>query len=390
MSTVSPEVTAGSQRRLVVAIGPPKTASTSLQNFLAKYVSRHETGPKVEAFGDWQYPLFFGRDNGINELEKGYDDPQFEKIQEKIQRLSPSVSLVIASERLISYDTWLNGHLWQELSSWTNVATPEIVLISRSPRISHLVSIWKQLTQLKRKPTYGLSFRDLLCSTNATTTLERRLGNFANPLGVARDLIFSNNLPTHVIDTSGVSQKNMDICHAFSCSVLKVNCTEDQKWVQGLEGVSIRSNSRAGNANLTLDQTMELERVFQERDCTYYEELHNNTLFHLLYKGENLWPDECIGHVRGVEAYRYNVTIMLKEFRRIVNCPGYEQGVKRDVTIAKAVDAEIAIPNSKAPEAAAYFILVLLSGISWWKLFARRRGKSNNDGMIISEDHSGQ
>ncbi len=371
------------RRRLVVAIGPPKTASTSLQNFLAKYVTIRNNRHAVQAFDEWHYPMFFGRDNGFKELEKGYDDPDYVKIRDLLQRQSPSMNLVLASEYLIRYETWLDGRLWKELSNWTGVAKPEIVLISRSPRTSHLISIWKQLTQVKWKPTYGLSFQELLCNKEVTETMEERLALFANPLGVAHRLISSDNLPTYVIDSGGVAQQDSDICHAFSCSVLKVNCTEDPPWVQGLEGVSIQSNARKGDPELSPNQTIEFERIFQERDCAYFEDLRHNSMFHLFYKFDGLWPEDCAGEVRSVAAYRNNASVMLQELRRIMQCPAYEHRVKDTVSEEKDFVMTILLPNMKVQETVAYFTLVLISVAIWWRPFTKGRKRSNHSVPII-------
>ena len=389
-------------RRLVIAMGPPKTASTSLQNFLATYMSNNndlrEGSSRIDAFSDWHYPLFFDRDNGFKELEKGYDHLGFPVIKNMVQNVSSSTNLVLASEYLINYKTWLDGNLWQELANWTGVVQPELVLVSRTPRTSHLVSIWKQLTQVPWKPTYGFSFQELICNTEASAPIERGLGTFSNPLGVAHNIIFSDSLPVYVLDSGGVAQEDMDICHAFCCSVLKVNCTDDQKWVRGLEGVTIRSNTRKGDPGLTREQVTQLDRLFQQRDCAYFADLRNHSMFHLLYRSNDLWPDDCSGSIRSVPAYRYNVTVMLEDFRRVLECPGYSHVHNGTNANESNLEAEngplqstpstpptVPLPHAQAPQTASSIILVALLGAFWFRIFPRGRLRSVDARVAI--DH---
>jgi hypothetical protein len=141
---------------------------------------------------------------------------------------------VVASEYLISYRNMLNGHIFDLLSNWTNVAIPEVVIQSRSPRVGHLISSWKQQTQVKSpKKWYGWSFHQYMCSNVPETVLLARIGRFVNPIGVAHDMVHKYQLPTYVMDMKGISQRGLDVCHSFACSIMKVNCTEGNiTWVR--------------------------------------------------------------------------------------------------------------------------------------------------------------
>jgi hypothetical protein len=373
------KATEGHQRRLVVYIGPPKTASTSLQSFLAKYATKG--GKRAKAFEGWQYPMFLGAKSGIRYILDGYDDPSFGKIRNEFQRQNTSVNLVVASEYLIYYGTMLNGHIFDLLSNWTNVAIPEVVIQSRSPRIGHLISTWKQQTKaVKTRAWHGWSFHQYMCSNVTETVVTERLGHFVNPIGVAHDMVHKYQLPTYVMDIKGVSQHGLDVCHAFACSIMKVNCTEGNiTWVQGLEGVTIHDNSRVGNPQLSSEQKTEMEKIFDQRDCAYRDDLYNHSLFQLLYQHDGFWPEHCT-KTKAMPVFRYNASVMLNEFRRILRCPGYESGHIQQDFMPEESKTYISLPNALPVQAAAYLVLALI--VLGMRLHARQRqttGSVNQD-----------
>jgi hypothetical protein len=357
------KATEGHQRRLVVYIGPPKTGSTSLQSFLAKYARKG--GKQAKAFEGWQYPMFLGKKSGIRYIQNGYDSPNFVKIRNEFRRLNPSVNLVVASEYLIYYGKFRHDRLFDVLSNWTNVAIPEVVIQSRSPRIDHLISYWKQQTQIKSRSWYGWSFHQYMCSNVNEAVVTESFGLFVNPIGVAHDMVHKYQLPTYVMDMKGVSQHGLDVCHAFACSIMKVNCTKGNiTWVQGLKGKTTHSNSRRGDPELTSEQKKEIENVFHQRDCAYRDELYNHSLFHLLYRHDGFWPEDCT-KTKAMPVYRYNPSFMLSEFRRIIQCPRYESGHNQQVLT-------ITLPNQLPMQAAAFFAILGL------RLHTRRRRRTKS------------
>lgn len=319
------------ERRFVVFIGPPKTASTSLEYFLADHVNKKKDGDNtVDAFQSWNYPLFLGYQNGLRELRIGRDpDAARGKIRKTFQKQDPDMNLVVGSEYFIQYPIFLNGRLFEVLANWTG-RTPEIVLQSRSPRTSHLISCWKQASQVKGKPSTGLTFRQMLCNTNKRieSITRRHVSTYVNPLGMALGIIQKYGISTTVLDMTGIAEQGMDVCHAFACSVLKVNCTSDGKWVQGLEGTVFQDNSRFADPGISKDEIQQMEQVFLQRDCAYYEELYNESNFHLFYRHSGLWPEDC-ANIQPMYQYRYNETLMLDTLRGIIGCSTDEQRKNR-------------------------------------------------------------
>eukprot|EP00980_Cylindrotheca_fusiformis_P015158 scaffold4189_cov86-Cylindrotheca_fusiformis.AAC.3 len=372
-------------RRLVVYIGPPKTASTSLQVFLAQYLSPKGKGKRrVEAFKQWNFPMFFNDKAGIKRLVDNTGNKTMRyvaPIRRTIQNQPKSINLVLASEYLVNYNKVLNDRMFQHLAEWAGVDRVEVALQSRSPRIDHLVSIWKQQTQVKGKLTFGWSFRRYMCSETTTKSANTRLRRFTNPIGLAHDIVYRyKKLPVHVMDMKGATQLGIDVCHGFACSIMKVNCTKGGKWVRGLEGKTVHVNSKKRESGLTREQMEQMEALYQQRDCEYYDELHNHPLFHLHYRHGDFWPNNCSNIVLqegGSGGYRNNSMAMLSDFRKIIQCPGYNgsNDISRRTTqqpsptprppppqLIREETPPVVLPPSDSPlKVASYIILMLLA-----------------------------
>jgi hypothetical protein len=322
--TTLPTTSSTDRRRLVVVIGPPKTASTTLQSFFAQYASNQRLETKAAVFQNWNYPLFFERDDGLRELIL-HDEPEHRKfrgIQTLLLEQPPTINLLLVSEYLThAFD---DNDALDYLQNWTN-ATPEVVIMYRSPRMSHLISIWKQATQAREhKELHKYSFRDFVCSPEVQETVEVQLSLFANPLGLAQSAV-GEEFPTYLLDMGGLD--GQDVSHAFGCDILKVNCSDSngdgQSWMEGLQGVTFHKNSRKGDPNVTETELLALENVFSQRDCTYRDELHNHPLFTVV-RQRHLW-EHCATSTSTITAPKVfpqdnNVTYMLHQMRAILGC----------------------------------------------------------------------
>jgi hypothetical protein len=342
------------RRRLVVFIGPPKTASTSLEEFLSRYAD-DDNKTYASSFANWTYPRILGHPNGLKELRFGpQENPAtFAKIEQQIRRVvrhHPEKSIILGTEYLTAIVD-VQNHLLNYLVNWTTPIissnttttttttttsysmpslTPEIVVLYRSPRISHFLSIWKQATQIAGKPYYGYSFQDWMCSPNKETRafVQAKLVRHGNPLDFIHKLSVQKHLPTYLIDMGGLQNNSnaaedldldldLDICHVFACDVLKVPCNSQSR-ILGLENVVIRKNSRKGNPNLTEPQLEALEHVFSLRDCNYFRQLQNHSLVTILHR-HKLWDRDC---PEMDPMYRTNVSTMMDRMQQILQCPG--------------------------------------------------------------------
>eukprot|EP00980_Cylindrotheca_fusiformis_P020464 scaffold7514_cov67-Cylindrotheca_fusiformis.AAC.4 len=145
-----------------------------------------------------------------------------------------------------------------------------------------------------------------------------------------------NLLPVYMMDMEGINEVGMDISHAFACTILQVNCTSTEgdddddrkKWVEGIPRKIMMENVRTGEADITEEQIDRINNVFRQRDCAYGDdEVYKHPLFRLFYETSETWPHNCRNNdVQAMPAYRQKPILMLEEIRRIMQCPGYEDG----------------------------------------------------------------
>eukprot|EP00980_Cylindrotheca_fusiformis_P025433 scaffold13706_cov98-Cylindrotheca_fusiformis.AAC.3 len=370
-------------RRLVVFIGPPKTGTTSLQEFLFTH-STIEKRSYAKAFKGWNYPNFFNNRAGLREIVKGTDHRYYKRIRKIFESQKKSLNLVVASENLINYDQFLDGKVFHLFSNWTDITTPEIVIHYRRPRIEHVLSIWKQFSQVshgEEKRFRGCTFQQFVCSEVTKPHLRNAVFRLADPIGVAHDMVQKYKLPTYMIDMEGAAEQGVDLSHAFACSIMKVKCIDKNRWVHGLRKDFKHLNSRTGNANITKKQYEHLERTFHQRDCAYRDELRNHSLFHFLFQHNESWPNNC-DHVGTVPAYRHDSSSMIDEMRRIVGCPGYESRHARQVVRKHKAQEYIQLTGAVPIRVAGYALVVVFASTVFWK---RKSRKSRGGGKNTSE-----
>jgi hypothetical protein len=285
------------QRRVVVYIGPPKTVSTPLPIMPVQVKGKRE-----KAFEGWNYHLFMGDKNGTRKLHNTSPKTSSNRVCSDWKELR-AARLICKLGGGIGISDCLCSNPRR-----SNVVMPEIVIQSRSPRIDHCISIWKQQTQMRGKEWHGWSFPQYMCSKRSCKIVRHQIDLFADPIGVAHDMVHKYKLPTYVMDMEGISQQGLDVCHAFVMNV-NVNCTEGNKWVQGLEGVTVHANSKLRDPKLSSKQKEEIETLFHQRDCADRDELYNHSLFHLLYRHAGLWPKDCT-NLEAMPVYRYNDSMM--------------------------------------------------------------------------------
>eukprot|EP00980_Cylindrotheca_fusiformis_P022060 scaffold8959_cov109-Cylindrotheca_fusiformis.AAC.4 len=319
---MSPAVQNQQRRRLVIHIGPPKTGSKTLQSFLSTYaghpapINNTETKSRLKG---WIYPMFNGHRAGLAYLLHQNDT---EQIYNEFQNLPNTSSIVLSSEFLLFYYSGRNGihriirngTIFESIANWTGLQ-PEIVVNYRSPRTSHLISLWKQITARSRS---NETFPEFMCSRKEKTDLQIRW--VLDPLHAVNDLVQKHGFTTYLLDMGGAAKQGIDPSHAFACSILNVNCTEDKKWVNGLEGRMFLENARNGDPNITLAQFQDMEEIIHQRDCSYGNDLYQHPLLRHLYPHNDSWPIDCQLRVQAMPQYRDHPETMIEQLRKVVRC----------------------------------------------------------------------
>jgi hypothetical protein len=190
----------------------------------------------------------------------------------------------------------------------------EIVVMYRTPRHAHWLSIWKQIT------TGKTSYHDFICPSSgrpkdAFPRVWESLATAANPLGLV-EVLRSKNWNVVLMDMGGVEQKGLDISHTVACDVLQVPCQNGL--VEGVK-VLVRANQRSNtrDPNITLEHKLEIERVLRRRDCAYApQQLELDPGVHVLHR-HSLWQN-C-SDTESYDEYK-NTTFLLNMLQQLAGC----------------------------------------------------------------------
>jgi hypothetical protein len=175
--------------------------------------------------------------------------------------------------------------------TWEDI---EVVVVHRTPRVKHLLSIWHQRGET------GETFRRFLLRSRDGGSLSYYY--FSDSLGLALKFL-KRNVRTTILNWIGISQSYRDttnLCHIVACDVLRTNCTSptyrdnngtgvpvgpkvsrlarDAVHNDGgngggnvtMEDVSLRpKNQRNGRGNVDMDEAelQSIDDIMTEHDC---------------------------------------------------------------------------------------------------------------------------
>ncbi len=147
-----------------------------------------------------------------------------------------------------------------------------VVVTYRSPRIQHLISIWRQ-TKKEVEP-----FEEwILTTTNNLGALDS--------LGLA-SMYLNHGLHVDLIDSSGLEEEGVDISNAVACDILNAPCSERKQPVGTTPKNVIRMNTKVdfqGKNRLSEDQLEQMDRALNLYDCRYLQLYEENDRFRVLY-----------------------------------------------------------------------------------------------------------
>lgn len=297
-SAPSPEATPSHRERLVIFAGPHKSASSSIQEFLVRYMSGR---PKYQAVSQgWKWPKIDSKSvkrvperKVFAQLVSSNDTELHEDILRGIlDGWQQTENMVLASEEFDRFGTtpWSQRDGMKALRKIVDRVKPpqlDIVVNYRTPRHKQWISIWKQLTALANRKKPGsetVDYKYFICQDERAWEF---LDCVANPLGLVKALR-SNGWNTTLMDMGGVEEQGLDIAHASACSVLQLDCVDG--WVKGTNRTLMLFNTKNRELGVTDHHLQEMEWLFRKRDCAYASQLENDGGVRILFH-HSLWKD---------------------------------------------------------------------------------------------------
>jgi hypothetical protein len=174
----------------------------------------------------------------------------------------------------------------------------EVVLVHRTPRVKHLISVWHQMRMRNE------TFRNYL--------LKRVLphARFVDGLGVAQQFL-GRNIRTTILDMNGMQEtygNRTNICHIVACDILQTEeCTEDTHRLKflvsnpSLDKSDVPQNIIAdeGAMDLTAKEVDAINSIMIEYDCGYRDSLvgfHEGGMLRYMYSDDVFYNCPHLGN----------------------------------------------------------------------------------------------
>jgi hypothetical protein len=324
-------------KRVVLFVGPHKSASSTVQEFFVQYATGRRKYRKVSAFREWRWPvlsnspiptrkqlaqLVIQQSTTNNNKNTTPKLPIHQLLHDTITNTYQTYpNLVLGTEEFdrIGSTPWShrNGpRAIRELPLPNPKRELDVVVNYRVPRAGQWISIWKQLTAMDQLPfkdnhtqqqqqqqqqqqddvdfddnNTPKDYLDWICQEDPIRLWEY-LDCVANPMRLAHELLLELEFhKLYLIDMGGVAERRLDVSHVSACRVLRVPCDARQEWVRGIQNrtlvynsksapMSSSSSSKSTTTTTTTttilrsdEQWEEMEWLFRQRDCAYQNSL---------------------------------------------------------------------------------------------------------------------
>ena len=332
--------------RLVIFVGPPKCATSSIEQFFAQHapagggggvdasfssLRRIQTGSS--AFQNWTWPRIQNHADG-NGLKMLVIHRQNQTKQQDIQKeileaKETTPNLFLGSEFLVNFQQTKVIHdmlTWNSPTPWPR---PEILVNYRTPRSDQLISLYKQKVRGK-KPFRRIAFDTWFCQSEKDI-IYYALDVVMNPLRLVLESK-QNGWKSLLMDMSGVVRNGRDISHAIACDVLGVPCYRG--WVKGSQNEIIKSNEKPGGIELPLATLESMEDLLRQRDCWFQPRLELDGEVLIFYR-DTLW-EGCHEQDMSVDEQLQNTSYLILMLRNTLNCPSSDSNVKNSKLIVQA------------------------------------------------------
>ena len=324
-------------QRVLLLVGPHKTASTSIQINMMNWLNDEYHPSGLAKTWAWPSPIQKFRNDGCTKHETmehfvfywwihammGRKDvncmhysngEEFYSRQQMIEiyrrefydQWMKGYSLVIASEGMdfvgspnvgllegIIHQLPWHANYSQSASGSDNDIT--VVVVYRSPRVDHLKSMWHQKSMRK-----GQTFHDYLTSPNLSL-------KSLDSLYISKQFL-DRGLKVDLVDMAGVLKKGYDISNVVACDILGAACNKDKSFHSAENETAIIMNVKnnmeaASNVNVTTDKLDLIDEMILSYDCSLVSILqhpnitilHSHSIEQLLQTCQDCNKGGCIG-----------------------------------------------------------------------------------------------
>jgi hypothetical protein len=294
------------KQRLVLLVGPHKSASTSVQSYLVKLEKAGVLGQhnwkwignrRNKGFAEAsRYLLMGSKTNGERDVIK--ERSVAASLQQMAKAEWDEGTNLVAAAEFLDYAAFLSDNeataAMERMKRWLPERARdrvEAVVMYRTPRASHVVSAWKQQVGFRKARTnepWRLSlddehsrrselgvpphFSDWLCHGRWTNAMQYNVSTIisaqVNPFGVAYAYHHYLGANVTMIDMAGV--RDGDTPSSVVCEVLQLPCKNGK--LEDLTVVPKTRNKRPNPTELamTADEIEEAEQILRDMDCFYY------------------------------------------------------------------------------------------------------------------------
>lgn len=364
--------------RLVVFVGPHKSASSTVQEFMVQYATGRPRYRKLKAFHNWRWPvikssqiparkqwarLAYTNTDPSTSSNDSFNEDLREALHEAFEKAS---KVAVGSEEfdrfgLVPWSGRDGISAIRQIIDWaTPVSQIDVVVNFRSPRNAQWISIWKQLMSMEDQDDKqsSVSYPEWICNggndpRGGIAKVWEYLDCVANPVGLALHL--AEALPAMVkvwlIDMGGVSDRDLDISHVSACHILGLPCRDG--WVRGINRtlvVNPKSRPLHGVSNIQLD---EIDWLLRQRDCTYQlrvEEFLRNNRLEILYPRDLSWTQCQTVPIPNALADFQNTTFLLQAMQSQFGCHSDKSVNLTMIVTTHRVPSRPDRIRSKAPE----------------------------------------
>ena len=301
------------RQRMVLLVGPHKSASTSVQSYLVKLgkagvLSQHNWkwvgNERNKGFAEASRYLLMGDITTTGERNVDKERSVALSLQQMAQEEWDKGTNLVAAAEFLDYAAFLSNEqatvAMERMKYWLPEKARsglEVVVMYRTPRASHMVSSWKQQVGFRKAKTnepwrlalddkhpkkkeLGMppNFSDWLCRGRWTNVMQYNITTIIsaqiNPFGVANAYYRYLGANVTMIDMAGVSDG--DTPSSVVCDVLQLPCQNGRLGDAAAAiatGVVPKTRNKRPNPTdlgMTSDEIEEAEQILRDMDCFYY------------------------------------------------------------------------------------------------------------------------